>query len=144
MDLSTALELRNLVERVKACCLISIKEACSYVNIKYVNTQVHECMYIFVLLHDITCHVYMYVMMLHYSFEHFFFSQTTHTSNDFHMVMSVMSQTCKLLASGGTCYPPRRLTRRTVTQLRAAGLVSEAWLEKMFVGVMSFREVPVP
>ena len=34
VDLSTALELRNLVERVKACCLISIKEACSYVNIQ--------------------------------------------------------------------------------------------------------------
>ena len=96
VDLSTALELRNLVERVKACCLISIKEACSYVNIKYVNTKVHECTYIFVLLYDITCHVYMYVMMLHFSFEHFFFSHITQTSNDFHIVMSVMSQTCKL------------------------------------------------
>lgn len=95
VDLSTALELRNLVERVKACCLISIKEACSYRNITYVNTQVHECMYLYCYMISHVMFIWM-LWCLRFSFEHFFFRHITHTSNDFHIVMSVMSQTCKL------------------------------------------------
>ena len=38
MDLSTALELQNLVERVKVCYFVSINDAG-----KYANTQVHLC-----------------------------------------------------------------------------------------------------
>ena len=55
---------------------------------------------------------------LFYTFGYFLLHQMTFTWG--------MSQNCKLPKSSGTCFF-RRLTRRTVTQLRAAGLMSEAW-----------------